>query len=82
MQDNLDKQVTIFLIEEDNYPLYITLKLSGNLNRLSNDELMHIYASTADTYEDVSDVPDYDISPVSHELIQNVISKVRKGIFK
>lgn len=67
-----DKSITLFLIKSDEPALYETLQLKGDLQRLSDGELLHIYASSATESEDVSDIPDSDIEPVNHKLIDNV----------
>ncbi len=72
-----EKEVTIQFIKEDNPELYKKLKKSGDLNRLSADELLHIHASSATEYEDVSDISDDEIEPVNMTVIDNVIKQVQ-----
>lgn len=73
-----DKEITIQFLKEDNPELYKSLKEAGDLERLSEDELLHIHASSATEFVDVSDVKDSDVEPVNMDVIANVMKEAKR----
>jgi len=75
---DLDKELTIQFMKEDNPELYQKLKKSGELERLSHGELVHLHALSATECEDVSDISDDDIDPVNTDMIDDIVTRVQQ----